>query len=68
MTSTSTDSDIRALARELVTTTGPKAAAKALRVGRDTALNLAAGGPVRPGTFALIRERARAGETQGGGK
>lgn len=52
-----TDVTIRERAAELVRTVGPNRAAKMLGTNRMTVLSLAAGAPVMPGTFALIRER-----------
>ena len=54
-----TDDLIRKRARDLVVALGAPRAAKQLGTNRLTVLALAAGAAVRPGSFALIRERQR---------
>ena len=53
------DDAIRAHASELIHAIGINGAAKKLGVGRMTVLSIAAGAPVMPATFALIREKAQ---------
>jgi hypothetical protein len=54
-----TDEQIRLHAAELIRSVGPNRAAYQLGINRITALSLAAGAPVQPATFALIREHRR---------
>ena len=50
------DSDLRILARAVVTRLGDKEAAKEMGIGRATLSRVLAQLPVAPGTFALLRE------------
>lgn len=55
-------SDVRDFALEMVRELGPRSAAKALGVARQTAMSIAVGAPVMPGSVALVREAMRARE------
>lgn len=49
----------REYVRQLMLTRSPRSAAKLLGVSRETAIGIAAGLPVAPGTLALLREHMR---------
>lgn len=52
--------DVRAYAHELILRLGPARGARELGVARQTAVSLALGCPVMPGSVALVRETMRA--------